>query len=587
MSQGGQEVHGTGLRDVFDILVKAPLQQLLSLTFQLGESPEDNIVHALCLIILQKEERALNKLQMLKGNYLAKHIAEKWQNSGGKLDDFAVQCGQEHPGEPLSALPRIFKVLSEQRLCDSHLRNLAYKRALSSVGNCEDLEYDQLREEAKVVCGPEFAEMMCFPKDLKSGSYRDPLSSLGGGSTTLKVTLSQDQSVSAHSLPSPLQVTSSMPSYPTHLEISIPPTAPFQGDKITPEASGESKQHVRVSECEAPRQSHTSEPKSSQPPAFGANKHSKNESLTPESSLVARSETLNQITKPTTGPNFALPAAANIFLPMMPAMDEMHGSRDAEEEEEATFYAFVILHAPEDADMAESMREKLETVLESDSEGATFSGDFALPGKSTLRCVEDAISNSAFTILLLTRNFNTRLLEMKTDSALINSINKKYKHNTVIPLLPRENSMPRHSLPMVLQTIIPLVEDKSFTRKIQKVLSPAKITNQKKIWTAEQRVKMQIERQERLKHLNQHQRQLIRECTAAELLETEKLNLYMEQRLLLTQPQQDGGQWQQQQQPNIHINNAKYIMIGNDSRMNVDLSGSPDNEDSIYREEEQ
>lgn len=97
---------------------------------------------------------------------------------------------------------------------------------------------------------------------------------------------------------------------------------------------------------------------------------------------------------------------------------------------------------------------------------------------------------------------------------------------------------------------------------------------------------MQIERQERLKHLNQHQRQLIRECTAAELLETEKLNLYMEQRLLLTQPQQDGGQWQQQQ-PNIHINNAKYIMIGNDSRMNVDLSGSPDNEDSIYREEEQ
>ncbi|XP_042353631.1 TIR domain-containing adapter molecule 1 [Plectropomus leopardus] len=588
MSQEGQENQGTGLRDVLDILVKAPLQQLLSLTFQLGESPEDNIVHAMCLIVLEKEERALDKLQMLKNNYLAKHLAETWQRSGGKLADFVIHCGQELTGDSLSALARVFKVLSEQRLCDERLRNLAYKRALYSerTRSCEDL--DQLREEAKVVCGPEFAEWMISSKDLKTGSYHDPLSSLDEGNTSLKVTLSQDQPERTHSLPSPLQTTSSMPSYPTHLEISIPATALFQDTKITPE----SKQNVlALGECEAksmPGQFNKSQPKPNDPEA---NKHSKrDESLAAESSksdsFIAQNETLNQTTKPTTDPNFALPTATNFFLPKMPVPEESQESKDAYEEDEARFYAFVILHAPEDVDAAESMREKLESYVGID-EGATYSGDFEIPGKSTLRSIEDAISNSAFTLLLLTRNFNTRMLEMETDSALINSINKKYKHNTVIPLLPRENCMPKQSLPMVLQTIIPLVEDKSFGRKIQKTLSPAKIKNQRKIWTAQQKVKMQIERQERLKNVNQYHKQLITECTAAELLEKEKISLLMQQKLIITPSAQDGGdgRLQLQQQPNIHIENAQYIMIGNDSQMTV--GAGPGTDDSPHKEEEQ
>ncbi|CAM9140286.1 unnamed protein product, partial [Lampetra planeri] len=87
------------------------------------------------------------------------------------------------------------------------------------------------------------------------------------------------------------------------------------------------------------------------------------------------------------------------------------------------------------------------------SDSATFAEDFAIPGKSTLRCVEDAINNSAFTLLLLTKNFNTRMLELETDSALINSINKQHKNNSVIPILPLENSMPRGCMPIVLQTL--------------------------------------------------------------------------------------------------------------------------------------
>ncbi|KAM9349926.1 TIR domain-containing adapter molecule 1-like [Symphorus nematophorus] len=586
MSHKGQETQGTGLRDVFDILIKAPPERLLSLTFQLGESPEDNIVHALCLIVLQKQAQALNKLQMLRDNHLAKHLSEKLQTSGGKLENFAVHCGQfqEFTGESLAALARIFKVLSEQRLCDPLLRNLAYKRALSTDGQkiIEDLEYDQLREEAKDVCGPPLAEWMCSPTHLKS--YHDIKSSLDGH-TTLKVTLSHDQSGRAHSLPSPLQTSSSMPSYPTHLEISIPTTASFPDDKKHPETSDKSILNtpvVLVSEFEAENASGRSQI-STQPPTcmFGAKKDS-----SMDETLVRGSITLDslisptQTTNPTTEPKFAPPAAANCLPPLMPVANEMHESSDAdEEEEEAIFYAFVIFHAPEDADLADRLKEKVETVIS--SEGATFSEDFATPGRSTLRCVADAIDNTAFTFLLLTRNFTSRMQELETNSALINSINKKHKFNTVIPLLPRENRMPRENIPLPLQTMVPLEENRSFERKIQKSLSPMRIDKLRKIWIEEQRVKMQRQKQQRLKQSNQLKKQLLKESKKVELLEKEQLWLSMEQNLVLS----PNVAPEQQQQRSIHIQNAKYIMIGSNSQMIV--GGGADEEDSIDKEEEQ
>ncbi|KAK5859890.1 hypothetical protein PBY51_021409 [Eleginops maclovinus] len=580
MSHVGQESQGTGLKDVFDIVIKAPPNRLLSLTFQLGESPEDNIIQALCLLVLKKEERALNKLQMLKNNSLAQLLAEKWQVSEGKLEDFATHCAhlQEFTGEALALLARIFKVLSEQRLCDTSLRNLAYKRALSSdnqkTSNCEYLEYDQFREEAKYICGPQVAEWLCSLKNQKQGSVQDPHDCPDEESTTLKVTLSQDQSERAYSLPSPLQATSLSPSYPTHLEISMPPTASYQENRVTPETSDASKINTFV-----PRvgESHTSQPDSNEPPTFGAKKPFKMEEAAKggelDSLITHETKNLHETSKPAT----ALPTATNNFRPKMPAPKEVHESKGAEVEDEPIFYSFVIFHAAEDADMAESMKEKLEKVI--DIEGATFSGDFAIPGMSTLRSVEDAINNSAYTVLLLTRNFNNRMQMMETDSALVNSIKKKHKDGTVIPLLPRENSMPKDSLPLVLQTINTLEENRSFDRKLRKVFSPGRIKNQREIWIADQKVKMQMKRQEALKTLNWHQKQLIGECTKAELLQKDNLMLLMQQELHL-------GPRVPPELQHIHINNAKYIVIGNDSRMNVVSDEHTDRDDSINRDED-
>ncbi|KAM9720317.1 TIR domain-containing adapter molecule 1 [Menidia menidia] len=567
---------GTGLRDVFDVLEKVPSERLLSLSLQLGDTPEDCIVQALCLFILRRGAHALNKLQMLGDNSLAKHLAEKWRASGGKLEGFGLDCGdfRAQSGESLSVLARIFKVLSEKRLCDPLLRNLAYKRALSCDGlktdNTDNLEYHQFREEAKVACGP--AEWLFSNSDFKLESSPDPNRSLEDGDGTLRVSATQDRLSNS---PCPLQESTSEPSYPSHLEISVPPTVSFRRDEASPETLQNPKpDHSIPTPGQAEQASwqpqqpelqlcSTGSPRSGPETGSGAE-----ETLESTTSRLKSCFTLDQIpaelNNPSIEPRSARPSAASILLPKMPVSEGMRESQVDEEEEDERFYAFVILHAPEDAEVAESMREKLESVI--CCEGATFSEDFALFGKSTLRCVEDAINNSAFTFLLLTRNFNTKMLEMKTNIALINSINNRHKFNTVIPLLPRENCMPPQRVPLVLQTLVPLEEKRSFERKLQKSLSPAKIERQRRIWTQEQALRKKMR-------------------------EKAKLGFCAEQNLLLSsgsslgQDAGDRGWWPPQH--NIHIENAKYIMIGNDSKMTVDLGGGASKDGSGCAEEEQ
>ncbi|XP_049603251.1 TIR domain-containing adapter molecule 1 [Syngnathus scovelli] len=534
-----EQCEGTGLRKVYDILVSVPPEQVLSLTFYLGESPEDKIIHVLCLMILRKEEEALNQLQMLGDNSLGKLLSEIWRKSGCKLENFAEQCSQtlDLTRESLAALARVFKILSERQLCDQLLRNLAYKRALSSnslrTDSREDLLYDQLKEEAKDVCGPQLAVWMCSSGDLKSDSYNlAPNSQFDGVSTYVQ------------SLPTTLQSSCSEPSYPSHLEISLPPTIPHEGDQVTPE-NPEQKPIDSLNDGNPPEQSHLSSVESTE--ASGLEK-----SKMAAASGTEHGKHQDGGTTSTTGSKPSLPFPPNHVLPKRTVSLGAHLDQYGEEEDEVIFYSFIILHAPEDGEVAGSMKEKLESIV--GTKGATFSEDFALPGKSILRCIEDAINNSAFTILLLTRNFNTHMLEVKTNSALINSINNQHKNNTVIPLLPKDNCMPRNRIPIVLQTLVPLEENKSFESKLKKVLSLAKIHRQRSIWSNEQR---------------KHQRQLPQGCEAAHMLEN--LNfLGSSQESLL------------QKRPNIHIENASCVMFGDNCHMTVDHR---DLKDPIVREE--
>ncbi|XP_035593670.1 TIR domain-containing adapter molecule 1 [Oncorhynchus keta] len=644
---------GTGLVDAFKILSKVPYERQLSLTFKLGDSLAEELVHAMSLIHLGKRSEALNKLQALgDNNIIANHLAEKVRMCGVKLEDLTVSIVpfQECTVGTLADLARIFKVLAEERLCDSSLRDLAYQTALATFKNknsgeeSSESEYIQmqLREEANRVCGPQIEDTvggMCFPKDSSSGLCSIP--TLDQGSTALQKPGFPNQTGSGHSLPSSLRDDTSICSYPSHLEISVSETVGFKTSN-TPASSNEEPSQPPPMNLE-PVQSpvthygtNTSEEGAFKyfsrvtsrdiPPTQDVPKPVKGEmdrvtsvavscehrtgsevrvsplspgNFTPVQTKFDNPESLNAHSKPCPKNNLVPPSNNNRPTTTEPVSASVPlKTPNQEEEEEEVFFSFVILHAAEDVDMAEKFKEELESIV--GGEGATFSQDFAIPGRNTLMCVEDAINNSAFTILMLTRNFNTRLLEVETSSVLMNAIENLHKYNTVIPFLPQENRMPRENMPKVLRIFIPLEEGNAFERKAKRAMAPARIAKQRRLWLREQAVRAQIRRQERLRLEERLHMDLIRGQ------ETERMQRYLLQQQLSNQPSTPAmphfttdpflgstprnvsnmsvtpPQHGWSHPPgNIHIQNARYIMFGNDSKMTVGQGGdsSGDEED--------
>uniref|UniRef100_A0A8C7MSY1 TIR domain containing adaptor molecule 1 n=1 Tax=Oncorhynchus kisutch TaxID=8019 RepID=A0A8C7MSY1_ONCKI len=546
---------GTGLVDAFKILSKVPYERQLSLTFKLGDSLAEELVHAMSLIRLGKRSEALNKLQALgDNNIIANHLAEKVRMCGVKMEDLTVSIVpfQECTVGTLADLARIFKVLAEERLCDSSLRDLAYQTALATF------------------------------KNKNSGEESFP-----------------NQTGSGHSPPSSLRDDTSICSYPSHLEISVSETVGFKTSafkyfsRVTSQdipptqdvpklVKGEMDRVTSVAvSCE-----HRTGSEVRVSPLSPGN-------FTPVQTKFDNPESPNAHSKPCPKNNL-VPPSNNNRPTSHPTTTEPVSASDEEE----VFFSFVILHAAEDVDMAEKFKEELESIV--GGEGATFSQDFAIPGRNTLMCVEDAINNSAFTILMLTRNFNTRLLEVETSSVLMNAIENLHKYNTVIPFLPQENRMPRENMPKVLRIFIPLEEGNAFERKAKRAMAPARIAKQRRLWLSEQAVRAQVRRQERLRLEERLQMDLIRGQ------ETERMQRYLLQQQLSNQPSTPAmphlttdpflgstprnvsnmsvtpPQHGWSHPPgNIHIQNARYIMFGNDSKMTVGQGGdsSGDEED--------
>lgn len=498
---------GTELVDAFRILSDVPQERLLSLTFKLGSSPAERITHAMSLISLGKGTEALDKLHTLEGNSIAKQLSEMVNMCGVSLNDFRVNQTQL-PKDNLLDLARIFKLFAEERLCEAFLRDCAYKRALKACRHetgtsTQALEYthwEQLKEEARKVCGPHIEDAIqdiVSSNNLPSRGYFPPSREL---STALQTLSSSNP---PKSLPSSLKTYDSEDSLPSHLEISVPSKAPCEVNIYT------------------------------SPPT-----------VTP-----------NQLKSPTCDCLENTDKVESKYV-----KDKTRDHKTNVVEEEVMFYSFVILHAEEDMDLADRLKDKLESL--EIGLGATFSQDFAIPGCHTLTCIDNAIDNSAFTILLLTSNFNTRLLEFKTNSALMNSINYQHKYNTVIPFHPKENCLLKERMPKILQSLVPLREDKDFEKRAKKAINPAMIRRQKQVWEKEQMVKEQERRNEKLRLDLKLQTDMIREREEADKLQQkwnpnlpfDKLNTQHS----LTTPG-----------TNISINNASCIIIGNNSHMTV------------------
>ncbi|NXK50169.1 TCAM1 protein, partial [Chauna torquata] len=155
---------------------------------------------------------------------------------------------------------------------------------------------------------------------------------------------------------------------------------------------------------------------------------------------------------------------------------------------EKKFFTFVILHAREDEHVACRVKDRLENM--GVPNGATFCQDFLIAGHGHLTCFQDAMENSAFIILLLTKNFLCHLCMFQTNSALMESIQRPSKHNSVIPFVPKENPPEWSEIPSILSVLVALDENSpGFAKIVQNTFTPSKINERKAMWYQIQQVR--------------------------------------------------------------------------------------------------
>ncbi|NXE97720.1 TCAM1 protein, partial [Menura novaehollandiae] len=164
---------------------------------------------------------------------------------------------------------------------------------------------------------------------------------------------------------------------------------------------------------------------------------------------------------------------------------------DPSEPDGGKFFTFVVLHASEDEIVAHRVKNLLESM--GVANGATLCEDFFIAGRSHMLCFQEAMENSAFIILLLTKNFPCHLCLFQTDTALMQSILDPSKHYSVIPFLPKANALERSRIPRMLSGLVTLNESSPlFSRTVHNTFNPKSIREKKAMWDQMQRRKLQL-----------------------------------------------------------------------------------------------
>lgn len=534
------------LAKAFEILSQAAQERWFSLTFKMGRERPEELVHAMCLILLKRNGEAHAKLTANRDSSIGSYLAEMVKMHGERLHGGHIGSFKATDAKTLLDIARIFAILVQERLCDKSLRDQAYLVALAASRMCGLRSLD-VEEEVKQVCGPDAidkSERVSYNLTSPDVSERNDTRLLSQQSSSVRSSYT-------------LEISS-----PTATESNPTESKPLSLRTATNSESTTSQDQLRRpttnicgnNQLQTAEVNHTTNSKQC------LDHKGSSQVVTSKSTNISFSSSPNDANAKDLKP----PSQANSFCSPELSLSDL----------EDTFYAFVILHEAEDADEAQRLRERLESIIS--APGATFSDDFAQPGRSTLRCIEDAIENSAFALLLLTKNFKSNLSETTADSAIVNSLENHHKLNSVIPLLPRENRLSRESFPLVLRTKVFLDESRMFERNVLKAITPDRVAHQKKIWLMGQRKKKLHEEQKRLREENARNAELQRET---EKLARLKLESEMQQNKMFhtasapppfngamyTQP----GSWQPQQSC-IHIENAQNVMIGNHSTMNID-----------------
>ncbi|XP_077188200.1 TIR domain-containing adapter molecule 1 [Paroedura picta] len=532
---------------VADLLAQIPQDKLILLKHKLNCVRQDTrscrLLQAMVLLALSREAEAREILGTFKEDVAAAHICRShWGSSLGSSLPLPTQEAQ--------VVAQMYSLLAEEKLCSPQARDEAYRAAIEafrSQSGVQHAKLDALLAEAQEKCGLGFAtgEVSGVFNILRSGPERLPRS----------MPLPINGSLAL--LSQPLRSTGSPTSIVSHFEISPSPTVPYihptthqpgvsevsrlcgggpsslaqPGEGSISVASPPASQSEIPGVQELPRscldvscRSHWApnlekSPRSpveyTEPSAMVAAAVQDPQGGTPpnmrtacrlQAGLAAKGcvQTLPKDSPspcPSPGPEHA---SSSSDLPPATAAS----STDSPGNEDQ-FFMFVVVHANEDERIACRVRDLLEKL--GVRNGATFCEDFLVPGHSQLACFQDALDNSAFTLLLLTEHFKSHLCTFQTNMALMNSFTHFVKTNSVIPFIPKECPLKKEEMPMTLAGLVPLVENsRVFEKTVKNTFKLSEFEKKKFTWG----MKQQLRRQERLREESQDHWQIQQQLLA-------------------------------------------------------------------------
>lgn len=538
---------GPSLSNAFNILGTAGRDRLLYLKHKLKTLrpvwPGVDLLHAMVLLTLGQETEARISLEALKADAVARLVARQWAGM-----DSSAEAMEEPPDLPW-AVARVYHLLAEEKLCLAPVRDVAYRAALHAFSSRDDPQLGELQEEARDRCGwdivgdlgdfqPLHSTLGCLPPSSASCSVtrsqpqpiEDPLGwSRGcslrstGSPASLASNLEISQSptlalLSQHRSPrGPSRLCDEPPvpeptpagfqepeemSWPASEEIAdtlLPPNSPaprlpevaLDAGLSNPSEAPKTSTHYPVECTEV-----SPAPKSLASPS---------RNTCPVKDQMPLQVPVEDTTSPTAQPCPPTPSTPKTSPPY-PSVSTPCSAHPASvnpcppsPESEQKFYNFVVLHAKADEHIALRVRERLEALGVPD--GATFCEDFQVPGRSKLRCLQDAIDHSAFTILLLTANFDCCLSLHQVSQSLMSSLTRQGWQDCVVPFLPLESSLSQLSpeTASLLTSLVWLDEHSQiFARKVANTFKPHKLRACKANWKKEQDARALLEQRRHL-----------------------------------------------------------------------------------------
>ncbi|NWJ03863.1 TCAM1 protein, partial [Crypturellus undulatus] len=523
--------------DVFNILSQIPEDKLLNLKHKLKRlvsKPCSKVLQAMVLHTLRQEAEARICLDALRDERAALHVLRTRLDPAGARRDGEDPAPPELDAEAMVLLARIYALLAEENLCGREAAARAYRRVLDACGAGGDPRQESLRsilEEAREKCGAALG----FPgSGSRFQTLRSELGIAGGAGAAARS--SPVPIGSAAELPGPrsLRSSGSPASFVSRFEISESPTvalrspSPRDGPSPLPAQGAAASRHPSRpgAGIPSPAGSATNRPVESsdvssvgppEPPAPEAPKGEDSPGSAPDAGAAAQPAPIHPPAQDAAArtplhapsapsasslsphpssfssapPKFPYPHSAD-FPAACPAPAQAAGADGASEADggERRFFTFVVLHAS--SDVATALR--VQSLLEGMGvpEGATFSGDFLTGGRGQLSCFQDAMENSAFTILLLTKNFLCQPCMFQTNSALMQSIETPSKYNSVIPFVPRENPLEDSEIPLFLRGLVSLNENSPlFPTRVRNTFTRSKVSEQRALWKRRQQLQEQ------------------------------------------------------------------------------------------------